>query len=431
MKTHETEVLIVGAGPVGLLTAVILSQAGVRVEIIDREERSAARSYACALHPSTLDLLDQFGLSQLLVNRGRQIRTMAFYDGPVRQVDADFKTSDTKFPFILVLPQSELEEILETKLRRGGIAVHWNHRFDDLRPDEDSIVATLEELEGTAMGYIVPHWETIVKKRFCTRARFVVGADGHNSLVRKRLGIGYQKVAPAETFVACEFSSETTVLDELRIVLNESTSNAFWPMPDNKLRWTFQLIHSEPILDFPEKERRAVRFGETLANENIRRNLLRLSGLRAPWFSADVNEILWCKQVPFERGLAQTPGMNRAWLVGDSAHQTGPIGVQSLNAGLLEANALARCVEQVLKDDGPMGLLASYGHGVRDQWLPLIGANGLLRPRHSGHSWLARRANRIVPCLPAVGDRLPILAQQLGLELVRTDKVASQALEAT
>jgi 2-polyprenyl-6-methoxyphenol hydroxylase-like FAD-dependent oxidoreductase len=427
MKTHETEVLIVGAGPVGLLTAIILSEAGIKVEIIDREERAAARSYACALHPSSLELLDEFGLGAALLEQGRRINRIAFYDGAARKSETDFLGVSGKFPFLLVLPQSELEEMLESRLKESGVKVKWNQRLDDLQTNDDSVSATVEELEGTAMGYIVPHWETMVKRRSLFRTRFLIGADGHHSKVRRCLGVDYEQFSRPETFVACEFSSDTTVLDEVRVVLDESTTNVFWPLPNNRLRWTFQLIHSETEAEFPEKERRAVRTGEIAVNERIRRNLLRLCGIRAPWFSAEIDEILWCKQVAFEKGLASVAGVDRTWLVGDAAHQTGPVGVQSLNAGLSEAHALARCIQQISKGDGSLDLLSEYGRDVLAEWTRLLGAHGGLRPVNPHVAWLERRATRMLPCLPAVEKSLPILAGKLGLQFVSSNRAATQA----
>lgn len=417
MRQHQTEVLIVGAGPVGLLAGLILAKAGVKCDIIDREERTAARSYACALHPATLDLLDGLGLSEALIQRGRRITSIAFYDGPDRKAEASLADVSAKFPFVLVLPQSDLEQVLENNLNAAGAKVQWNHRFDSLQNSGDTVTATLEELEGTSLGYIVPHWESVVKRRFPVRALFLVGADGHNSIVRQRLGVAYESLGARQSFVACEFTSDTPGADEVRVVLDETTTNVLWPLPDNKFRWTFQMVHAEQESDFPEKERRAVRFGEMLQNESIRRNLLRLSHTRAPWFSADINEILWCKQVAFEAGLARELGVHGCWLAGDSAHQTGPVGVQSLNAGLSEAVGLARSIEQILKEQGPSTLLSAYGDRCHSEWLRLLGASAAVLPKDSGDSWMRHRARRMLPCLPSVGASLPVLLDHVGLEL--------------
>src|SRR6266496_73377 len=109
MKKHQTEVLVVGAGPVGLLTGILLAERGIEFQIIDSEERTAARSYACALHPSTLQLLDRLGLAQAVLEHGRRIPKIAFYEGESRRAQVDLSELGGDYPFLLVLPQSSLE----------------------------------------------------------------------------------------------------------------------------------------------------------------------------------------------------------------------------------------------------------------------------------------------------------------------------------
>src|SRR5579859_3628378 len=132
MREGRTEVLVVGAGPVGLWTALSLAHAGVEVSIIDRESRVTARNYACALHPSTLKLLDRLGLASAAIERGRPIQKLAFYEGESRRAEIDLAGCSKEFPFLLILPQSALESLLEQQLRLAGVAVYWNHRFEGL-----------------------------------------------------------------------------------------------------------------------------------------------------------------------------------------------------------------------------------------------------------------------------------------------------------
>src|ERR1039458_4592222 len=178
--------MVVGAGPVGLLTAILLAEAGIEVRIIDREERTAARSYACALHPRTLRLLERMGLAAPIIERGRRLDKIAFYDGATRQAEVKLSGLGGPFPFMVILPQNVFEDVLEQRLRKAGGAVAWNHRFNDLQCEAGAVVATVEELGATGTGYIVPHWETVVKRSFPIRAQFLIGADGHGSLVDRK-----------------------------------------------------------------------------------------------------------------------------------------------------------------------------------------------------------------------------------------------------
>jgi 2-polyprenyl-6-methoxyphenol hydroxylase-like FAD-dependent oxidoreductase len=415
MKERKTEVLVAGAGPAGLLTAILLAENGVEVQIIDREERTASRSYACALHPRTLRLLHRLGLVEELLARGRRVESIAFYDGAERCAEVKMESVGGEFPFLLVLPQSALEELLEERLfQKSKTKVLWNHRLDGFENDDQAVVATVEKLGGTATGYIVPHWQTIVQKRFPIRAQFLLGADGHNSLVRERLGIEYESVGETQSFVACEFTSGSEVDDELRVVLDETTTNVLWPLPGNACRWTFQLIHSNGPNDFPEKERRAMRAAEKVSNDNIRHNVERLAHSRAPWFSSQVDEILWCKQVFFERRLARQFGKGRCWLIGDAAHQTGPVGVQSMNGGLAEAEQLTTILHRILRERKSLKGLEKYDRQRREEWRELLGLSDGFKLDQQATPWIKRRASRILSCLPASGEDLKRLVNDLG-----------------
>lgn len=85
MRQEQTEVLVVGAGPVGLLSALLLAEAGIAVRIIDREQRTTTRSYACALHSRTLSLLARLRLAEPLLAQGRRVDSFAFYEGAQRR----------------------------------------------------------------------------------------------------------------------------------------------------------------------------------------------------------------------------------------------------------------------------------------------------------------------------------------------------------
>src|SRR5690242_1194527 len=101
LREEATEVLVVGAGPVGMLTALLLARRGVKVRIIDREWRTATRTYACALHPRTLKLLAPLGLSRELVAVGREIARAGFYQGDSCRAEVKLSRLPTEYPFAL------------------------------------------------------------------------------------------------------------------------------------------------------------------------------------------------------------------------------------------------------------------------------------------------------------------------------------------
>jgi 2-polyprenyl-6-methoxyphenol hydroxylase-like FAD-dependent oxidoreductase len=417
MREEQTDVLIVGAGPVGLTAALTLAEVGIEVTIIDREDRTAARSYACALHPTTLKLLQRLNLLKPVLDLGRRVETIAFYDGAERRAEVKMSDLGGEFPFLLILPQGSFEKLLEDRLRSAGVAVQWKHRLDSLETQSESVEATVEEMAGTSTGYIVPHWETVVKRRSSLQAGFVIGADGANSLVCQRLGIEYERIAGPFFFAAYEFESDTDSEAEVRVVLDENTTNVLWPLAENKCRWTFQIVRTEIARDFPEKERHAVRLVQELVDDRIRQYVQGVTKRRAPWFSAGIKAVTWCTEVLFEHRVARTFGQGRCWLAGDAAHQTGPVGVQSMNAGLAEADALSGLIRKVLRENAPMETLADYDRQCRKRWSRLLGMGGDPAPSPESDAWVRQRAARLLPCLPGTGDDLVGLARQLKLNL--------------
>jgi 2-polyprenyl-6-methoxyphenol hydroxylase-like FAD-dependent oxidoreductase len=406
MREERIEVLVVGAGPVGLMTALTLAQGGVESIIIDREPRTTARSYACALHPRVLDLLATVGVADDLIAQGRKIESVAFYEKAERRARVRVSDASDKYPFLLVLPQSVLESTLEARLNEAGVKVRWHRRFDDMAQQPDAVEVMVEELEGTTGGYAVPHWEELVKRRTPIYCRWLVGADGPNSLVRRRLGLDFKTAAPRQFFAAYEFEPEGRTEDELRIVLDSATTNVLWPLPGNKMRWTFEIPEAGQDPDFPEKERRAIHFSQKIVDDEIRRYVETVAKHRAPWFASGVKEITWCTQVSFQPRVAAAFGQQNAWLAGDSAHQAGPAAAQSMNQGLLEAASLAEAIIKIQKDEGDEILLAAYAQTSLETWQRMLGLTGAVPTPGSANPWIKANWNRILPSLPATGEGL-------------------------
>jgi 2-polyprenyl-6-methoxyphenol hydroxylase-like FAD-dependent oxidoreductase len=415
MRQTRTEVLVVGAGPVGLWSALLLAESGIEVVLIDRESRTTARSYACALHPATLQLLERFGLAQSALERGNRVETVGFYEGIHRQAELHLSKVEGDYPFLLILPQSALEELLEQRLRSAGVSVRWNHRFEELKEGEESVAAVVEELEGTSTGYVVPHWETVVKRRTEAHAQFLIGADGHNSMVRPRASLEYKRLGQPETFAAVEFETPEQAAPEVRVVLDNNSVNVLWPLAEHQSRWTFQVVRSDAVGDFPEKDRRSSRVVDPTTDQRIRDYVQRMARQRAPWFTSTISKVNWCTEVSFEKGITTEFGTHRCWLVGDAAHQTGPVGVQSMNAGFAEAVELTAAVKRILRESAPMESLKSYGVQSHKQWEAVLALADGAKPKTKTDAWVTANSARLLPCLPGYGPDLASLAAQFGL----------------
>jgi 2-polyprenyl-6-methoxyphenol hydroxylase-like FAD-dependent oxidoreductase len=135
----DPEVLVVGAGPVGLVAALFLQQDGVRVEVVDMHQRTTQHSYALAIHPRTLRILDEAGLSDRLIGAGRRLTMLAYYEGRERRAEIDYSALASRHPYLLVLRQSLLERAAEEALRQKQLKVLWGHRLQSLSADDEDL----------------------------------------------------------------------------------------------------------------------------------------------------------------------------------------------------------------------------------------------------------------------------------------------------
>lgn len=206
-----------------------------------------------------------------------------------------------------------------------------------------------------------------------------------------------------------------------------------WPLPGNAVRWSFQLTgyadeEAELLKDkllaagfgyFPTERAkdRVADSGDTatdvLSDEHFR-NLL---AERAPWFKGQIESITWRTVVRFERRLAQSFGKGRMWLAGDSAHLTGPAGIQSMNAGLAEAADLSNELAAVLINGAPATGMDGYAERWQTTWRKLHQLDGAAQARAGAPEVIQKNAARLVPCLPANAKHIGLLAGRLGIEI--------------
>lgn len=168
---NQTEVLVVGAGPVGMMTALLAAQHGLRTAIIDQKSRTARHSYACALHPASLALLARAGILPDVIKLGLRVETVAIFDGAARRTRIQLSDLPGRHPFAVVLPQFLLEELLEEKLRAAGVQVQWHRRLAHFEPDNQGVDAVIKKLAPSARDYSIPDPAANVREEFQTPRR--------------------------------------------------------------------------------------------------------------------------------------------------------------------------------------------------------------------------------------------------------------------
>ena len=385
------EVLVVGAGPVGMLTALCLSERGVRVAIVDKYRRSALHSYALALHPASLRLLDELGLAEAIVERGERTREIAVYTGGEPVATLDLGRLAGRFPFVLVLPQTLLEGALEKRLAENGVEILWGHSLLAFDDEGDSVTALVAEIPDDD----APDDAEVSTAH--ARASFVVGADGHDSLVRRLLPAPTREVGNRLTYGLLEFEASMEHRDRMTLIFNDRSTDVLWPLGAERGRWGVQLESGAQEIDAPR--------------------LWEIVRERAPWFDPDACTVEWLTAVSFQPRLAKPLGRGRVWLVGDAAHTAGPLGVQSMNVGLREGHDLARRLSGILREGDSSKLLRYYHDDRNREWKVLLGMHDRMRYLPDAPEWARKLAGRLVSSLPASGRDLNILLEQMGLRV--------------
>jgi 2-polyprenyl-6-methoxyphenol hydroxylase-like FAD-dependent oxidoreductase len=348
------EALVVGAGPVGLFSALSLLEQGVSVRVIDSGGPPLMRGYACALHPATLDRLDRLGLLPAIADQAHSVDRLAIRR-PVNAVHwVPLDRRNGRYSCFLTLQQGPLEEILEHALEQRGLRVARLEEVTRLCPRDGFVRVTTaragRSLEPVSAARGVPS-ETVWD------SAYVIGADGHNSFCRRALGIEMLELRPTRVFGIFDFAAELGGYErQASICFGPDGAAAFWPLGKTLGRWTFELrdgLANPPSLDLLQSLVRA----------------------RAPWFSSRPEQLCWGEVVEFEERLVRRWGNGRVWLAGDAAHCTTPIGFQSMNQGFRESDALSVLISRALSGHGRLGAFARFDKAQRAEWRHLVGVS--------------------------------------------------------
>ena len=390
-QSTRTQVLVVGAGPVGLMAALRLREQGVDVRIIDQQSEHAAHTFPVVLHPLTLRLLASLGLTDVLFWRGRPVSQLAVYTEGERRAVLDLPKVAGISSGALTLPQDVLRKALTNALGNRGVSIEWNMRLASLQQDERAARGWLEANGGHRPAVD----EASVPRASSFEADYVIGCDGYDSAVREALGITLIEHGPLHSYAFFD-ATTSRAGSEAHLAVSELSSNAFYPLQSGLARFSFQL--SGALDRAPDLSA-----------------LRELITARLPWHHEQVETCEWGGVAEFRHALASDFGRGRVWLAGEAAHLTGPLGVQSLNVGLDEASELALGIGEALRHPTRLSFGEGYNAGRTLQWRELLGVSERASLGARSPAWAWRNLHRILSCLPASRRDLDDLLDQLRL----------------
>ena len=325
----SSNVLIVGAGPVGLTLAVELARYGVAVRIVDKAPARTDKSKAVAVWSRSLELLDRIGIAATIVAAGLPVRAADISTGSERIARVTLDGLDSAFDFVLMIPQSETERILEETLNGFGVTVERSTTLKEFTAADAGVEAVVVRADGTE--------ETIA-------ADWLVGCDGAHSLVRHTLGFAFAGDTVDDTFLLADIRlSGDLPKDELVTFWHPRGLVVLMPLPGGRCR----LIASD------DRNAAATEADPQLADIQAVLDERGPGGLVA-------SDPVWLTRFRVNERKVDNYRAGRVFLAGDAAHVHSPAGGQGMTTGMQDAFNLAWKLALVARGEADRRLLDSY-----------------------------------------------------------------------
>ena len=319
-------VLIVGAGPTGLVLALRLARHGVAFRLIDKAAGPGLASRAMAVHARTLEFYRQIGFGDEMARRGVRIETALVREGGAERTRLslrDIGTGLSPYPFVLAFPQDDHERFLGERLAAAGGAVEWGVALESFTQTDSRVEAVLDNKgarETAAFAY-------------------VCGCDGAHSRVRETLRLGF----PGGTYQHLHYVADARLAgtpdEDLYVNIGAESFALNLPVRSSGMHRLIGIA--------PEEAGRALTF------DDVRPQAERLLGVRV----ASVN---WFSTYRVHHRVASRFRAGRGFIAGDAGHVHSPVGGQGMNTGIGDAVNLAWKIAAVLQGRAGPALLDTY-----------------------------------------------------------------------
>ena len=329
----EDRVFIAGAGPVGLSAAAALVRGGIPVTVFEGSGELSRESRASTFHPSTLDMLDELGLAEALIATGLvapRVQYRTRHDGIIAAFDFAAIADLTRHPFRLQSEQHNLTRIIDGRLRGDpGYRIEFDARVCGARRDADGVTVTLAGPDGRTQE---------------RRGRFLIGADGARSEVRKALDIEFEGFTWPERFLVVgttfDFPAIVPGLDAVSYVADPTQWHFYLQIPG---MWRMMFPIAPEVSD------------ETAASRAFAKETL--ATVQPTVADGDIVHVTLYR---VHQRVAKTFRVGRAFLAGDAAHINNPLGGMGMNGGIHDAINLSERLARVWRGEAGDAELDRY-----------------------------------------------------------------------
>jgi 2-polyprenyl-6-methoxyphenol hydroxylase-like FAD-dependent oxidoreductase len=330
-STGDTDVLIAGAGPTGLVLALWLARLGVRARIIDKTAEPGTTSRALAVQARTLEFYRQIGIADDVVERGRRVVAANLWVAGKYAAHVTLGAMGqgiSPYPYALVYPQDEHERMLVAHLAEAGVEVERGTELTEFEDRGDRVLAHLKKPDGS--------------EETC-EARYIAGCDGANSKVRAALNIGFPGGTYNHLFYVADVNARGPVMNgELHVALDLTDFLAVFPLHDDGCA---RLVGT--VREVAEHQR------DNFTWNDVSKRVIE-------WLKIDVERVNWFSTYRVHHRVANQFARGRAFILGDAAHIHSPVGGQGMNTGIGDAINLAWKLAAVVKGRAKESILETY-----------------------------------------------------------------------
>lgn len=332
-RALDTDVLIVGAGPVGLFLANECSRRNLRWRLIEERASQSQHSKALAIFPRTLEIFDMAGVVGPFLENANRVTKVAVMTTNHTLARMEFAPKETPYSFVAMVPQDVTERLLVQALQSKGGHVEYQTKFISAKQDDDGVDVAIEQTGNSAK----------------LRVSIVVGCDGAHSAVRHQLNLSFEGAEYRGSFLLADVETNAALPgDEMQLCPSEFGPVAVFPMSATRRRIV-------ATIDNPE--------GDAPSLDLVRRILAQ----RAPG-SIEARALHWSAYFRIHHRQATRLREGRIFIAGDAAHIHSPFGGQGMNTGLHDVWNLVWKLDFFLNGHGNQQLLNTYSN----ERLPVI-----------------------------------------------------------